>query len=355
MAVKTVLTAVMTTLLLAPNAMAQVQPADPFEARTYGADPFAPRIYGSTEVVRAVQPGAAHAPAVTTQVSSNVTRVVEPVTQDIQATITAPLTFSDTGVVKAQHFKQGDLSPQAYQELLDEADRVRSYQSTTQAYTGISYEAASPVENTYVEPAQTYQIELFAPEVASVTEESIGASELYGSDPVVTYATTTVIEPVPAPAQTHIVRKGDTLYNISKRYAVSIDELRSTNDLTGNNIGLGQTLTLPFVAPAEPVTTLVTTTVPVAQSIPVAQPVPVAQTIPVTTSRPVTLVRNVEPVPGASSPSSVYAVLPKDTLYSISRRSCVSVGDLISTNGISNPNSLQPGQKLNMPAGHCLN
>ena len=341
MAVKTVLTAVMTSLLLATDAMAQVQPADPFEARTYGADPFAPRIYGSTEVVRAVQPHATSASAVTTQVSSNVTRVVEPVTPDIQATITAPLSYTDTGVVKAQHFKQGDLSPQAYQELLDEADRVRSYQSTTQAYTGISYEAAAPIANTYVEPVQNYQIELFAPEAVSV--ESIGASELYGSDPVVTYAATTVVEPAEAHFQTHVVRKGDTLYNISKRYAVSVDELRSANGLSGNNIGLGQTLTLPSAAPAAPVTTFVTTSVPV------------AQTIPVTTSRPVTLVRNVEPVPTASSPSSVYAVLPKDTLYSISRRSCVSVGDLISTNGISNPNSLQPGQKLNMPSGHCLN
>ena len=353
MAVKTVLTAVMTSLLLATDAMAQVQPADPFEVRTYGADPFAPRIYGSTEVVRAVQPHATSASAVTTQVSSNVTRVVEPVTTDIQATITAPLSYTDTGVVKAQHFKQGDLSPQAYQELLDEADRVRSYQSNTQAYTGISYEAAAPIANTYVEPVQNYQIELFAPEAVSV--EPIGASELYGSDPVVTYAATTVVEPAEAPFQTHVVRKGDTLYNISKRYEVSVDALRLANGLTGNNIGLGQTLTMPSAAPAAPVTTLVTTSVPVAQSIPVAQPVPVAQTIPVTTSRPVTLVRNVEPVPTASSPSSVYAVLPKDTLYSISRRSCVSVGDLISTNGISNPNSLQPGQKLNMPSGHCLN
>jgi len=36
------------------------------------------------------------------------------------------------------------------------------------------------------------------------------------------------------------------------------------------------------------------------------------------TSAPVTLVRNVEPIAGQNA--GVYAVLPKDTLYSISRR-----------------------------------
>ena len=328
MSVKIALTAVMTSLILVPSAMAQINPVDPFEARTYGADPFAPRIYGSTAIVRAVQPAA-------TVPTSTVNRVIEPVTQDIQSTITSPLSYSDTGVVKAQHFKQGDLSPQAYQALLDEADAVRSYQSNTNAYTGISYEAAAPVTSSFIEPAQNYQIELFAPE--TVAAEQIAGSDLYSSYPVVTHAATTIVEPVAAPLSTHVVRKGDTLYNISKRYAISIDELRGLNGLSGNSIGLGQELSIPSSVHSA---TFVSSSAPITQS------------VPVTTSRSVTLVRNVEPVPGRSS---IYAVLPKDTLYSISRRTCVSVGDLISTNGIANPNSLQPGQKLNMPAGHCLN
>jgi len=74
---------------------------------------------------------------------------------------------------------------------------------------------------------------------------------------------------------------------------------------------------------------------------------------PVTSASTMTLVRNVEPVPGLGS--GVYAVLPKDTLYAISRRACVSVGAIIETNGITDPNSLQPGQRLTMPSGHCLN
>ena len=51
---------------------------------------------------------------------------------------------------------------------------------------------------------------------------------------------------------------------------------------------------------------------------------------------------------------TIYAVLPKDTLYAISRRTCVKVPALIAANGIADANALQPGQKLTIPAGHCL-
>lgn len=40
----------------------------------------------------------------------------------------------------------------------------------------------------------------------------------------------------------HIVQKGDTLYNISKRYGCTVEELQRWNSLDGNNISLGQTL-----------------------------------------------------------------------------------------------------------------
>lgn len=40
----------------------------------------------------------------------------------------------------------------------------------------------------------------------------------------------------------HIVQKGDTLYNISKRYGCTVEELQRWNSLDSNNISLGQTL-----------------------------------------------------------------------------------------------------------------
>jgi len=44
--------------------------------------------------------------------------------------------------------------------------------------------------------------------------------------------------------KSYIVQTGDTLYNISKRYGVSIEDLIKWNNITNNSINLGQTLIL---------------------------------------------------------------------------------------------------------------
>ena len=42
--------------------------------------------------------------------------------------------------------------------------------------------------------------------------------------------------------KTHVVTKGDTLYNISRKYNLTVDQLKKLNKLPDNNIGLGQEL-----------------------------------------------------------------------------------------------------------------
>lgn len=326
MALKFILSSVAATALLSATAFAQVATTetDPrFMPRTYGSYAVTGADYGQGAAVTHSQTiSAPTQPVQTYEYAPSTVRVEQPVVQDFQTVISAPVTYSDTGVVKAQHFKQGDLSEAEYQALLQEADRIRAYQVANENYTGISYAAtqgsvsASPVDT-------SYEIELFAEPVSAA--------------PSASYAETTPLTSYSAPAATtaHTVIKGDTLYNISKRYAVTINEIQTVNNLTGNAIGLGQVLTIPSA------TTIISENTWV-------QPVTMAST-----SAPVTLVRNVEPIAGQNA--GVYAVLPKDTLYSISRRACVKVADLISVNGISNPNALQPGQRLTMPQGHCLN
>jgi len=325
MAAKLILSTVAATALMSVSAFAQVQTAE--------TDPrFMPRTYGSTAVVGVdygqgatkTYTGTIATPTQPVETYSygtagNTVRVVEPVTQDVQSVISAPITYSNGGVVKAQHFKQGDLSTAEYEALLEEADRIRAYQVTNENY---SYGQTQ----TITEAAPIYEIELFAAEPAPLEDTVIYAE----TTPVTSFS-----QPVSSLA--HTVTKGDTLYNISKRYAVTVDELQLANNLYGNTIGLGQVLTIPSS------TTIISENTYVA-------PLTLAST---SSPAPVTLVRNVEPIPGQAS--GIYAVLPKDTLYSISRRACVKVDDLISVNGITNPNELQPGQRLTMPAGHCLN
>ncbi|GAL69122.1 glucosaminidase domain-containing protein [Jejuia pallidilutea] len=40
----------------------------------------------------------------------------------------------------------------------------------------------------------------------------------------------------------HVVAKGDTLYNISKRYNTSVEAIKNVNNITGSNIAIGQVL-----------------------------------------------------------------------------------------------------------------
>ncbi len=58
-------------------------------------------------------------------------------------------------------------------------------------------------------------------------------------------------EPKPAPRQkaktaaTHKVVKGDTLYSLSKKYGVSVERIREANNMSGNNLAIGQRLKIP--------------------------------------------------------------------------------------------------------------
>ena len=45
--------------------------------------------------------------------------------------------------------------------------------------------------------------------------------------------------------RTHTVQSGDTLYNISRRYGVTVDQLKQRNNLTGDMIRVGQQLIVP--------------------------------------------------------------------------------------------------------------
>ena len=251
------------------------------------------------------------------------TVIVEPVTTAPSAVINAPIEYDENGVVKAQYFKADDLTPAQLDALLAEADRVRGYQQANGVY--VRPETAAPASTYSAAPSTSfanggYEIELYE-------------------------APASVAAPV-AQTRMHTVAKGDTLYNIAKRYDVSVTALQQANGISGSSIGLGQSLAIPGAAP---------------QSLSLNTTAPLVTFASAPVSEGVVTRRIVEPVPSArpvqsvtSAQDTIYAVLPKDTLYAISRRTCVKVPALIAANGIANANALTPGQKLTIPAGHCL-
>ena len=54
----------------------------------------------------------------------------------------------------------------------------------------------------------------------------------------------TVRKPKQYEVFTHVVERGDTLYGISKKYAISVDEIMKLNNLDSTNIGIGQQLNI---------------------------------------------------------------------------------------------------------------
>ncbi len=54
----------------------------------------------------------------------------------------------------------------------------------------------------------------------------------------------------PAGSQVVIVREGDTLYSLSRRYGVPVAELVTANRIYGGRIEVGQRLTVPARGPS---------------------------------------------------------------------------------------------------------
>lgn len=363
-----------------------------------------------------------------------------------------------SNVVRARFVKPGDVSPEEYQRLLAEADKIRAfqmsqgqYQAHYQAQYGGQYTQPAPypqqpqyasqtpqnygqTQGVQVEGGQIqgpfYQAQTpYQPQTSQPVQTYTYAQPYQqGSQPTVPQQTYVPVYPQPVPVPVpqpqaipatytspqiaHAVVKGDTLYNISKRYGVPLASLRQANGLTTTTISIGQSLIIPSVqkpvsvpassssvpAPAYvqpqylyqgqtgyvPQTyqgqQYVTQPQPT-QAYPYAgaptqsyrtqtqgqpstyQPVsytgaypgtlryqPAAQVPTSSTGNSPRFIRSVQSVPTAG----VYAVLPKDTLYSISKISCVSPNAIARENGIQDVSTLQPGQRLKMPAGHCL-
>lgn len=50
---------------------------------------------------------------------------------------------------------------------------------------------------------------------------------------------------VPTSPNTYVVKSGDSLWSIARKYNTTVDTLKSLNNLTGNTLSIGQVLKVP--------------------------------------------------------------------------------------------------------------
>ncbi len=113
---------------------------------------------------------------------------------------------------------------------------------------------------------------------------------------------------------THKVEKGDTLYSISKKYQITVAELRTANNLSENDIiKVGQKLIIPDAD--------IGTAAALSSTKTAGNTTPAGKT-------------------------TVITVQKGDTLYGIARKNGMSVADLMSLNNLDSSAVIKVGQKL---------
>ncbi|SCK20468.1 LysM peptidoglycan-binding domain-containing protein [Vogesella sp. LIG4] len=130
---------------------------------------------------------------------------------------------------------------------------------------------------------------------------------------------------VTASAGLHTVAAGDTLFNISRRYGMSVDDLKQLNSLNDSNIRLGQTLKILSTQPAQPAA---------------------AATALASNSSPLRQVSYTVRQPATGAVPADYVVQRGDTVFSIARKFSVSHTDILRWNDPEQISRLQPGQKI---------
>ncbi|WP_288371523.1 LysM peptidoglycan-binding domain-containing protein [uncultured Algoriphagus sp.] len=176
-------------------------------------------------------------------------------------------------------------------------------------------------------------------------------------------------ESVPEGSDLHKVASGETLYSISKKYDVSIDELKTWNSLRGNDLSVGQALIIKGQAETpKPAVAKVEEQVKPQVSQPTAEKAvavtpevvtveePAAKKVEKAEKKAEKIEERVEPVAEMpKAPAEAVAVVPGDwishevksgeTLFSISKQYNAKVEEVIRWNGLSS-NNLKVGQVI---------
>ena len=130
-------------------------------------------------------------------------------------------------------------------------------------------------------------------------------------------------KPVPATAQNHTVKSGDTLFGISRRYNVSVDSLKKANNLRSDRLSLGQSIKIPGK------TSVVSKTPPTKSTV---------AEVPATTKETY----------------GVYMVQKGDTLYSLATDFFTTQAEIQRLNKMGSSTALAPGKELVVPTAKYM-
>ena len=136
--------------------------------------------------------------------------------------------------------------------------------------------------------------------------------------------------------QEHVVAKGETLYGISRKYGITVDELVSANNMDSSSVlKIGQKLKIPQATKQADTAggTKKTSGIPQTGSAS-------SDTKASTTSSKAALTRSYD----------VYTVQKGDTLYRIAKVNGITVDELKKANGFTDSSVLKTGEKLKIPA-----
>ncbi len=129
--------------------------------------------------------------------------------------------------------------------------------------------------------------------------------------------------------QMHTVRKGDTLFALSRQYGVSVDQIKEINNLQNTNLSIGQKLK---IKPIESGQSTPPTRVSSNQPTIVRQEATTAQQSAVTGNQAPRVINLPE--------DYYYTVKPKDNLYRISLANNAKLAEILEWNGFVDENQL---------------
>ena len=159
----------------------------------------------------------------------------------------------------------------------------------------------------------------------------------------------------PVGSNTYVVKKGDTLWSIARKNNISVDELKKLNNLTSNSLSLNQVLKLPTSNNDLSTTytvksgdTLYKIANQFGLSVNELKSINNLSTNNLSIGQVLKVKKDTSNDNTTSDKSSTYTVKSGDTLYSISRKLNVSVDEIKRANNLTN-NLLTVGQILQIP------